>query len=147
MIFAISGPAAGWPMRPMDKPQGRLGTLWAIYGLICLAEAVWIALNDAALTTIWGTVVSRVANPFSWMSAFRFLLVGTIAFLIVTGILSLLAGFALMQRGSSSRRLALVSSFLGILTGPLGVALGVYTLVLLVPRASWRTHERLPNAA
>lgn len=134
-------------MRPMDKPQGRLGTLWTIYGLICLAEAVWIALNDAALTTIWGTIVSRVANPFSWMSAFRFLLVGIMALLIVTGILSLLAGFALMQRGSSGRTLVLASSFLGILSGPLGIALGVYTLVLLVPRASWRTHERLPNAA
>ncbi len=134
-------------MRPMDKPQGRLGALWTVYGLICLAEAVWIALNDAALTTMWGTVVSRVANPFSWMSAFRFLLVGIIALLIVTGVLSLLAGFALMQRGSSSRALALASSFLGILTGPLGIALGVYTLVSLVPRTSWRTHERLPNAA
>ncbi|HEY6442968.1 MAG TPA: hypothetical protein VIY66_06475 [Candidatus Acidoferrales bacterium] len=147
MIFAISGPAAGWPMRPMDKPQGRLGALWILYGLLCLAEAVWIALNDAALTIMWGTVVSRVANPLTWMSAFRVLLVGTIALLIVTGILSLLAGFALMQRGSSSRTLALTSSFLGILTGPLGIALGVYTLVLLVPRAFWRTHERLPNAA
>jgi len=134
-------------MRPMDKPQGRLGALWIAYGLICLAEVVWIALNEAALTTMWGTVVSRVANPFSWMSAFRFLLVGIIALLIVTGILSLLAGFALMQRGSSSRTLALTSSFSGLLTGPLGIALGVYTLVLLVARTSWRSHERLPNAA
>ena len=134
-------------MRPMDKPQGRLGALWTIYGLICLAEAVWVGLNDATLTTMWGTVVSRVADPFSWMTAFRFLLVGIIALLIVTGILSLLAGFVLMQRGSSNRTLVLVSSFLGIFTGPLGIALGVYTLVLLVPRASWRTHERLPNAA
>ncbi|HXU20182.1 MAG TPA: hypothetical protein VN788_06345 [Verrucomicrobiae bacterium] len=147
MIFAISGPAAGWSMRPIDKPQGRLGALWTIYGLICLAEAVWVALNVATLTIMWGTIVSRVANPFSWMSVFRFFLVGIIALAIVTGIFSLLAGFALMKRGSSSRTLALTSSFLGILNGPLGIALGVYTLVLLVPRASWRTHERLPTAA
>src|SRR5690242_18885205 len=94
-----------------------------------------------------GSVVSRVAIPFSCMYVCRFFLVGIIALAIVTGIFSLLAGLALMQRGSSSRTLALPSSLLGILNGPLGIALGVYTLVLLVPRASWRTHERLPNAA
>jgi hypothetical protein len=134
-------------MRPIDKPQGRLGAMWTIYGVICLAEAVWIGLNDAALTTIWGTIVSRVANPFVWMSAFRFFLVGMIALAIGAGFSSLLAGIALMHHSSSSRALALTASFLGILNGPLGIALATYTLVLLVPRASWRIHERLPNAA
>jgi hypothetical protein len=132
----------------VDKPQGRLGALWTIYGVICLAEALWIALNDAALTTIWGTIVSRVANPFVWMSAFRFFLVGIVALAIIAGVLSLLAGFALMRRSSSSRTLALAASLFGILNGPLGIALGVYTLVLLVSPAFLATHvERLTNAA
>lgn len=134
-------------MRPVDKPQGRLGALWMIYGVICLTEAAWIALNDAALTTMWGTVVSRVADPFAWMNAFRFFLMGVIAIGIATGFLSLLAAIALMRRRSSGRALALAASFFGILNGPLGIALGVYTLVLLVSHASWQTHERLANAA
>jgi hypothetical protein len=133
-------------MRPIDKPQGKLGALWIAYGVICLVEAVWMVLNDAALTTMWGTVVSRVADPFAWMSAFRFFMAGIIALAIVAGVLSFLAGFALMRRSSSSRVLALIASLLGILNGPLGIALGVYTLVLL-PRTSWHTHERLSNAA
>lgn len=134
-------------MRPVDKPQGRLGALWMIYGVICLAEAVWIAVNDGALTTMWGTVVSRVADPFAWMNSFRLFLVGVIALAVGAGILALLAGIALMRRTSSSRPLVLTASFLAILNGPLGIALGVYTLVLLVPRASWRIHDLLPNAA
>jgi hypothetical protein len=118
-----------------------------IYGVICLAEAVWIAVNDAALTTMWGTVVSRVADPFAWMNSFRILLVGMIALAVAGGILAFLAGLALMRRASPNRPLVLTASFLGILNGPLGIALGVYTLALLVPRASWRVHDRLPNAA
>ena len=118
-----------------------------IYGVICLAEAVWIAVNDAALTTMWGTVVSRVADPFVWMNSFRLFLVGVIALAVGAGILALLAGMALMRRTSSSRPLVLTASFLAILNGPLGIGLGVYTLVLLVPRPSWRVHDRLPNAA
>lgn len=116
-------------------------------GVISLAEAVWIAVNDAALTTMWGTVVSRVANPFVWMNSFRIFLVGVMVLAVGAGILALLAGMALMRRTSSSRPLVLTASFLAILNGPLGIALGVYTLVLLVPRPSWRVHDRLPNAA
>jgi hypothetical protein len=134
-------------MRPIDKPQGRLGTLWVVYGAICLAEAVWVALNEAALTTMWGTVISRVADPFAWMSAFRLFLVGMVALAIGAGFLSLLAGVALIRRSSSSHVLALTASVLAILNGPLGIALGVYTLILLIPRASWRIHEGLRNAA
>lgn len=118
-----------------------------IYGVICLAEAVWIAMNDAALTTMWGTLVSRVGDPFAWMNSFRLLLVGVIALAVGAGFLALLAGMALMRRTSASRPLVMTASFLAILNGPLGIALGVYTLVLLVPRASWRVHDRLPNAA
>jgi hypothetical protein len=118
-----------------------------IYGVICLAEAVWIAVNEATLTTMWGTVVSRVANPFAWMDSFRVFLAGMVVLAVGGGILALMAGMALMRRTSLSRPLVLTASFLGILNGPLGIALGVYTLVLLVPRASWRIHDRLPNAA
>jgi len=134
-------------MRPIDRPQGRLGAFWMAYGVICLAEAAWIALNAATLTTMWGTVVSRVADPFAWMNAFRFFLVGVIALTIVTAFLSLLAAIALMRRRSSGRALAVAASIFGILNGPLGIALGVYTLVLLISHASWHTHERLANAA
>jgi hypothetical protein len=134
-------------MRPIDKPQGSLGALWVIYGVICLAEAVWIDVNDAALTTMWGTIVSRVANPFAWMNSFRLFLVGMVVLAVSAGILALLAGMALMRRTSPNRPLVLTASFLGILNGPLGIALGVYTLVLQVPRGSWRIHDRLPNAA
>ena len=104
-------------------------------------------LNDATLSLMWGAVVSHVANPFAWMSAFRFFLVGIIALLIVTGAVAIFAGVSLAQGHASSRRLALIASFLGILSGPLGIALGVYTLILLLPRPSWQVYERFRSAA
>jgi hypothetical protein len=146
MIVALSGPSAGWPLGP-SSPGRKLGALWAFYGLICLTQSAWIMLNDATLSLMWGSVVSQVANPFAWMSAFRFFLVGVIALLIVAGAVAIFAGVSLAQGHASSRKLALIASFLGIITGPLGIALGVYTLVLLLPSASWQLYERYRSAA
>jgi hypothetical protein len=146
MIVALSGPSAGWPLGP-STPGKRLGALWILYGMICLVEAVWIMLNGPTLTMMWGAIISHVANPFAWMNAFHIFLLAIIALLIVTGILGVFAGVLLAQGRSSSRSLALIASFLGIITGPLGIALGVFTLVLLLPRASWQTSERFRNAA
>jgi len=52
---------------------------------------------------------------------------------VVAGISSILAGFALMSGGPSARKLGLLAAFLALVSGPLGIALGAYTLVVLVP--------------
>ena len=135
-------------MRPIDKPQGRLGALWMVYGVICLAEAVWIAVKRRGLDHDVGYGCFACSEPLCMDGLLSHFSGGNgRAGRTVQGYLSLLAGMALMRRASSSRPLALAASFLGILNGPLGIALGVYTLVLLVSRASWRVHDRLPNAA
>ena len=38
-----------------------------------------------------------------------------------------------MSSGASARSLGLVAAFFGLTNGPLGIALGAYTLVVLVP--------------
>jgi hypothetical protein len=55
---------------------------------------------------------------------------------IVAGIFALLAAIALLGRADSSRTLALVASFFALIDGPLGIALGAYTLVVFIPRSS-----------
>lgn len=120
-------------MQASNTHYGTLGILWVVYGVICFLKAVWIVLNSATLTVMWGALLNRVPNPFLWMNLFHVAMWAGVILAIVTGIIAFLAGMALLQRARSSRALGLVAGFLGFFTGPLGVALGVYTLVVLIP--------------
>ena len=115
---------------------GTLGVLWALYAILRFAGAAFIAVYEGMLTVMWGAVITRVANPFALMSLFHFFLVFAIVLNIVAGIVSLLAAIALLGRSGSARKLALVASFFGLTNGPLGIALGAYTLVICFPRGS-----------
>jgi hypothetical protein len=115
---------------------GTLGVLWALYAILRFAGAAFIAVYEGMLTVMWGAIITRVANPFALMSLFHFFLVFAIVLNIVAGIVSLFAAIALLGRSGSARKLALVASFFGLTNGPLGIALGAYTLVICFPRGS-----------
>jgi hypothetical protein len=125
--------------------QGTLGVLWLIYGVICLAKAAWILVYTATLTLMWGAIITHVADPFFLMDAFHAWLIGAVIVLVLAGIFAFIAGAALM--GSSGRAFALVASILAILTGPLGIALGTYTMVVTVPRTAADTRATFASAA
>jgi hypothetical protein len=105
-----------------------LGILWIIYGVGRLAGAAGVFVWNTTLTLMFGALLVRVPNPFSLMTFFHLFLVVLIALGIVAGVVSLLAGFALMTGTDASRPLALVASFLALINGPLGIALGAFTL-------------------
>jgi hypothetical protein len=115
---------------------GTLGVLWAVYAILRFAGAAFIVVYEGMLTVMWGAIITRVANPFALMSLFHFFLVFAIVLNIVAGIVSLFAAIALLGRAGSGRKLALVASFFGLTNGPLGIALGAYTLVICFPRGS-----------
>jgi hypothetical protein len=120
-------------MSPSNTNRGTLGVLWIIYGVACFLKAIFVVLNSATLTLMWGALLNRVANPFFWMNLFHLALIAGVVLAVIAGIIALLAGMALMGRSQSGRTLGLVAAFLGFLTGPLGVALGVFTVVILLP--------------
>jgi hypothetical protein len=111
----------------------NVGILWVIYGLLRWIMALGIFMWSTTLTLMWGALLSRVPNPFALMDYFHLFLGFAIVLGIVAGIVSIVAGLALMSGGESSRKLGLVAAFFGLINGPLGIALGAYTLVLLVP--------------
>jgi len=82
---------------------------------------------------MWGALLTRGPNPFTLMDLFHVFLILAIILAVVAGISSILAGFALMSGGPSARKLGLLAAFLALVSGPLGIALGAYTLVVLVP--------------
>jgi hypothetical protein len=134
-------------MPVLDSRRNTLGVLWAVYGIICVIKVAWIAINAPILTLMWGAIINRVPNPFAWMSFFHFMLVVALAELVLAAVFSLLAAATLMARSGPARLLALVAAFLSLVTGPLGLALGVYTIVLLLPRAAGERYGRLAAAA
>ena len=110
-----------------------LGILWILYGLERFGVALAVFLCSPTLTVMWGALLARVPNSFTLMDLFHIFLICAIVLGIGAGVVSILAGLALMSGGPSGRRLGLLAAFLGILSGPLGIALGTHTLVVLVP--------------
>jgi len=133
-------------MSAMNTRQSTLGVLWLIYGVICLIKAASIALNWTVLTLMWGALLNRVPDPFTLMDVFHVFMLAVIVLAIITGVISLLAGMSLMQLGWSGRALVVTAAFLGLISGPLGIALGVYTLILFIPRPVVGNHIP-PSAA
>jgi hypothetical protein len=79
-----------------------------------------------------------VPNAIAMMGMFHAFLIFLILLGIVAGVVSIIAGLGLMSSGASAKSLALVAAFFGLTNGPLGIALGAYTLVVLVPGAGTR---------
>jgi hypothetical protein len=111
----------------------NLGILWILYGLLRFVVALGVFLGSGTLTVMWGALLTRVPNPFSLMDLFHFFLIFMIILGLAAGVVSIMAGLALLSGGPSARKLGLLAAFFGLINGPLGVALGAYTLVVLVP--------------
>jgi hypothetical protein len=115
---------------------GTLGVLWLVYAILRFAGAAFIVVYENTLTLMWGAIITRVPNPFALMSLFHFFLIFAVVLNIIAGIVSLLAAMALLGRTGSARTLALVASFFALINGPLGIALGAFTLAIFVPRGT-----------
>ena len=113
-----------------------LGILWMLYGLERFGVALVTFLCIPTLTVMWGALLTRVPNPFTLMDLFHIFLIFLIILSVVAGVISIVAGLALMSGGPSARKLGLLAAFLALVSGPLGIALGAYTLVVLVPAAN-----------
>jgi hypothetical protein len=111
----------------------NLGMLWILYGLLRLIGALGTFLYFDTLTLMWGALLNRVPNPFTLMEIFHVFLIFVIILSIIAGVISIIAGLTLMSRGRAARTLGLLAAFFALTNGPLGIALGAYTLVVLVP--------------
>ena len=111
-----------------------LGGCWVVYGVIRLVLATLLVLYSGTATVMFGALLSRVPEPFMLMAVFHFLYIAMITLSVVCGILGLMAGVAVLGGKQASRTLALLAGVLSLSNIPLGTALGIYTLVVLLPR-------------
>jgi hypothetical protein len=124
-----------------------LGVLWILYAVLRVLGGIWMILYSGTLTVMWGALLSRVPDPFYWMSAFHAFLFVAIGMAFLTALLALVAGLALLSRSDSARVVAIVAAIFGLLSGPLGIALGAYTLAVMVPAGDRGAGTRLRSAA
>jgi hypothetical protein len=117
-----------------------LGVLWLLYGVFRIIGGVWLLIYSPVLTLMWGALLNRVPNPFGWMDMFHIYLVLAIILAAISTILSLLAGATLLTGARSARTLALIAAFFAIISDLLGVALGVFTIVIIFPGTSTQSN-------
>jgi hypothetical protein len=136
-------------MSPVQDRSKVLGILWLISAVICFVKAAWIAAEFPTLTVMWGALLNRVPNAFAWMSDFHAVMTGLIVWDAIAGIFAILGGLASMQGNRSTPSLLTVASLLALITGPLGMMLGVYTLAVALARMRSQsvTIRTMPHAA
>jgi hypothetical protein len=111
-----------------------LGICWIIYGIIRLVMALWLFIFNGTATVMFGALLNRVPDPFTMMSEFHIIYVAIIALSVVCGMLGILGGLAMMAGARSGRSTIILAALLSLSEIPLGITLGVYTLVVLLPR-------------
>jgi hypothetical protein len=139
--------SGGVSMQTTVNRSKTLGVLWILFGILCVLQAVWLALNEKVLRLMWGALLERVPDPYPWMGLFNLAILCGILLSVAAALFSILGAIALMQQRGAGQGWALVAAVFGLMCGPLGIALGVYTLVLLLPRQSGPAYERYAAVA
>jgi zinc-ribbon domain len=134
-------------------PEGRvsrhmniLGILWAATAALRILEVAWIFF------------VGRAFLPYmlSWLPSDRMgfplgrfvhgILGAAAGFAVVWAIVAVLAAWGLLQHEPWGRTMALIAGALALIRIPLGTALGIYTLWVLLPQSSEEEYRRLARA-
>jgi hypothetical protein len=111
-----------------------LGVCWIVYGALRLGIAVWLVGFTRQATVMFGATLVEVAHPENLMAMFHMFYLFTIVLSVVCGVVGLLAGLALLAGQRSGRMPAIIAAFLSLSELPIGITLGVYTLLVLFPR-------------
>jgi hypothetical protein len=110
-----------------------LGACWIVYGIIRVCIGVALVVFMPTATVMFGALLGRVPNPYWLMDLFHFMYALAIVVSIVCGLLGIAGGASGMASGRAGRGMLIVASLLALSEMPLGIALGVYTLIVLLP--------------
>ena len=141
---AISGPL-GFRRNRVQEHVKLVGILWMAYSALHLVGGV-VVLLIAKLVVVRIGAIPNGPPPevMSWLP----LLVSAVGWLIlIKAAVGFVAGWGLLQHEELARIFALVIGFLALLNVPIGTALGIYTLWVLLPGQSEGEYKALAQAA
>ncbi|HVO63974.1 MAG TPA: hypothetical protein VMT53_23835 [Terriglobales bacterium] len=120
-----------------------------------LLAIFWIAysalnvIGGVVLIVIAGNIFGRLPHPAGIPSElliwFRPVMVSLGVITLVKAAAGFFAGWGLLQREPWARILALIVAFLALLNIPVGTALGIYTLWVLLPAQSDQEYRLLAD--
>jgi zinc-ribbon domain len=122
-----------------------LATLWLVNGILRFAEVGWILIAGQMLPYLmgWGFGGRDGIWPLGFLPFGLYSIAGLLG---IFGVGHLILAWGLFQREPWARVLGLVFGFLALLRPPLGTALGIYTLWVLLPQHSGQEYDRLSRA-
>jgi len=123
-----------------------LAVLWMVIGfLLVVPVPIMLAMSGVVRTLHPGGMTATDQNMLNTIGPVLFLAVAVFCGAIACA--SLLTGWGLLKVQPWGRTLALVMAFLSLLHPPLGTALGVYTLYVLMPATAGVEYDRMAAAA
>jgi hypothetical protein len=134
----------------VQNPSGHfrtLGAFWTVYGVIRLIMVLCLLIYGRTVTLMFGALLSRVPDPFALMDFFHILYMVLTALSAVCALIGFVAGVALIGGARAGRKLALIAAVLSVSDIPLGITLGIYTLVELLPFERTLPYGRSERAA
>jgi len=146
---AIAPQVVADPAQALSNHVHVLGILWLVYSVFRIVMAIWILAFSHFFLPMMQDAMSHSDTPFPF-PIFQFLhLVYAIAAVygVAAGVLGIFAGEALRQRKPVARALAIVAAFSSVISFPFGTAIGVYTLIRLLPEQAARDYKQLARAA
>jgi len=123
----------------VQRNIGILAALWMINGILRLLGVFFFTLlGHTFWTHRWG------GWPLGWsMWPFSMGMAWLGSFLAVFGLIHLILAWGLYERKQWARPLGLVIGFLALIRFPLGTALGIYTIWVLLPEMSRQEYEQI----
>lgn len=128
-----------------------LGVLWIAIGALRLIEVSWIwVMGHAFLPGLAGGFASD-SFPFSGRFPIEGIAWSGLAFagfwMAALAVCEVVIGWGLLERQPWARVFGLVVGFLLLLRFPLGTALGIYTLWVLLPAPAGKEYDQLTHAS
>lgn len=149
LVAVVNPPAPEPPSAPRGVPlppvQSRIERHTKILAILWIAISIYGLVPAFGL--FFGSGVAMHFVPFP-MRTFLMPIVGVVGiFLMASAVLGLLAGWGLLNYRPWARVLALVLGVISLIHVPLGTALGIYTLWVLLPAESEREYRRMARVA
>ncbi len=115
-----------------------IAIFWFVYAIISgvIPMIVFLALSGAV------TGILRHEDPLARILAPGLFMILAVAFFI-HALTSFIAGWGLYKLRPWGRTVAIVMAFLSVLSAPIGTALGIYTLVVLLPVAAGDEYRQM----
>jgi predicted nucleic acid-binding Zn ribbon protein len=124
-----------------------LGVLWLVYGAFLVLSAFGIMVFASAILPVILANISQNVPNAQIPNFIRPLLTVVLLFVFAKGALCVAAGLGLLQRASWGRITALVAGFLSLINIPFGLAMGIYTIWVLLTADADKQYEKLMQAA